>query len=155
MTMTMTRSKSMSIPTAYSRPEPAFEYKSSTLSDSVAPSSMPHGRLSSRVRLDSPLATMSRASASLDKAGGWSEGELRSTSMSHMKRGADCLVDVKTGLTGGSGSVEAKDANVGTDADCRRGSPARFPKWLFESVLGVTTIIGPRITLQCVTMSHR
>ena len=37
--------------------------------------------------------------------------------MSNMKLGAGCLVDMRTGLTGGSGSVEAKDANVGVDAD--------------------------------------
>ena len=68
--MTMTRSKSVSMPTAYSKPESAFEYKSSSLSASAVPSSTSHGRLSSRMRLVSPAATVSRASASSDEAGG-------------------------------------------------------------------------------------
>jgi len=68
--MAMTTFKPMSMPTAYSKPEPAFEYKFSSLCASTALSSMSHGRLSSRVRLFSPAATVSRASASSDEAGG-------------------------------------------------------------------------------------
>ena len=34
-----------------------------------------------------------------------------------MKLGADCLVDMRTGLTGGSSFVETEDANVGANAD--------------------------------------
>ena len=155
--MTMTRSKSMSMPTAYSKPEPAFKYKSSSLSASAAPSSMPDGRLSWRVHLFSPAATVSRASASKFTRGRWwSAGKLRSTSMSPIKLGADHLVDMRTELTGGSGSVEAEDANVGVNANADGDRHRAFQNGCSKASLSVTTFIWPRITLQCVTiMPHR
>ena len=76
--------------------------------------------------------------------------------MSHMKLGADCLVNVRTGLTGGSGSVEAEDANVGANVDADGDRQRAFQNGRSKASLSVTTFIGPRITLRCATiMSHR
>ena len=106
------------------------------------------------MRLFIPAATVSRASASSDEAGGGAKGELRSASMSHMELGAGCLV--RTGLTGGSGSVDAKDANVGADADANvdGGRQRAFGRSKAKAPLSTTTFVGPRI--RCVTiMPHR
>ena len=76
--------------------------------------------------------------------------------MSHMKLGAGCLVKIRTGLIGGSGSVDAEDANVGADADVDvdGGRQRAFGCSKAKTHLSITTFVGPRT--QCVTiMPHR
>ena len=104
----------MSMPTAYSKPEPAFEYKSSSPALHV---------------LRCPTEDFPRACAWLVP-----------------------LLPCRVQLTGGSGSVDAEDANVGADADADAdgGRQRAFGGSKAKASLSVTTIIGPRI--QCVTI---
>ena len=102
---------------------------------------MSHGGLSSRVRLDGPVA-----SGCCPDGGGEGEGELRSRSMSHTERGAGCSADVESASTGacrrGCGSVEA-EADVGADVGAGAGAGAAAAEVDEAGAVGASALVAP------------
>lgn len=113
MSVSLSISKFTSAPTSSPKPEPEskFEYSEVRRAALDVPSSSRVEDAPDSILVPLLVCHVSASVRTKSKA----RGDDRSTLswFSHIIPGAGCLVDVRSGSTGGGGSVEAEDINVG------------------------------------------